>query len=201
MNSKTRRTAIVALAAAALAVVGAGAAGKIKVTVQQDKDYQFGTRRTWAWHPEQPGEVKILVAMGDPAKIKAKFDPMIRPSIEAEMAKRGFTQAPADKADFHVCYYLLVGPDVTSQYHGQFVGAIPQWGLPDFLQSTSSLTVVPQGSLIVDVASTELKAVVWRGVAAAEIDGTAKDAERQDRINRGLEEMLKKFPPKDEKKK
>ncbi len=48
---------MIALAAAALAVVGAGAASKVKVTIQQDKAYQFGTRRTWAWHPEQPADV------------------------------------------------------------------------------------------------------------------------------------------------
>jgi hypothetical protein len=201
MCTKGRRARLWALAAMAVLLTGtaAGAAGKIKISIQRDKTYQFEGRRTWAWHPEEPGDVKVLQALGDPAKLMEKFDPMIRPSVEREIAKRGFTQVTADKADFYVRYHLLVGPDVTSQYHGQFVGAIPEWGLPDFLQSTSSLKVIEQGSVVVDVSSTQLKAVIWRGVAAAEIDGRANDAERQARIDKGLADMLKQFPPKDEK--
>jgi hypothetical protein len=199
MTSGTRRFRIAALAVAAVVVVTAAAAvaGGIKITIQRDKAYQFENRRTYAWHPVEPGSVKVLQAMGDPAKIQEKFDPMIRPSVEAGLAKRGFTKVAAEKADFYVCYYVLLGPAYTAQYHGQFVGAIPEWGLPDFLQSTSSLKVIEQGSLVLDVSSTALKTVIWRGVAAAEFKGTLNDAERQARIDKGITDMLKQFPPKD----
>jgi hypothetical protein len=190
------------IAIAAVAIVSSGAvalAGGIKITVQKAKEYQYENRRTWAWHPEESASVKVLQAVGDPEKIKGLMDPMIRPTVEQELAKRGFTQAPSDKADFHVCYYLLIGPKYSSQYQGQFLPAVPEWGIPDFVQSTTALKVIEQGSLVVDVISTELKAVIWRGVAATEIDGRISQAERQERITKGVSGMLKDFPPKDKK--
>jgi hypothetical protein len=200
MTFRAWRVQIVFFTLAAVVVVAAvSLAGGIKITVQRNKDYQYENRRTWAWDPKEPGTVRVLQTMGDPAKIKAGMEPMIVPAVEQGLAKRGFTQVPADKADFHVCYYLLVGPNYTAQYHGQFIGAVPAWGLPDFVQSTSSLKVIDQGSLVVDVTSTELKMVIWRGVAAAEINGRLSGAERQARIEKGVTDMLKNFPPKDEK--
>jgi len=200
MTVRTWRVQIACFALAAVAAAAAvSQAGGIKITVQRNKDYQYENRRTWAWDPKEPGTVRVLQAMGDPEKIKAGMEPIIVPAVEQGLAKRGFTQAPADKADFHVCYYLLVGPNYTAQYHGQFIGAVPAWGLPDFVQSTSSLKVIDQGSLVVDVTSTELKMVIWRGVAAAEINGRLSGAERQARIEKGVADMLKNFPPKDEK--
>ena len=200
MTVRTWRVQIACFALAAVAAAAAvSQAGGIKITVQRNKDYQYENRRTWAWDPKEPGTVRVLQAMGDPEKIKAGMEPMIVPAVEQGLAKRGFTQVPADKADFHVCYYLLVGPNYTAQYHGQFIGAVPAWGLPDFVQSTSSLKVIDQGSLVVDVTSTELKMVIWRGVAAAEINGRLSGAERQARIEKGVTDMLKNFPPKDEK--
>jgi len=187
----------------ALAVVAAlatlASAGGIKITVQRNKDYRFENRRTWAWDPKEPGAVRVLQTMGDPVRIKEGLEPMILPAVEKGLAGRGFAKVPADQADFHVCYYILVGPDYTAQYHGQFVGAIPEWGLPDFLQSTSALKVIDQGSLVIDVTSTALKMVIWRGVAAAEINGRLSAADREARINKGVSDMLKNFPPKDEK--
>jgi hypothetical protein len=198
--SKIANARHTALAVAAILVAAAAAvAGGIKITIQQDKTYQFESRRTYAWHPDEPVSVKVLQAVGDPEKIKEKFDPMVRPAVERELAKRGFTKVEAAKADFYLCYYLLLGPSYTAQYHGQFVGAIPEWGLPDFMMSTSSLKVIEQGSIVVDVSSTERKAVIWRGVAATEFNGRLNDAERQARIDKGLADMLKNFPPKDQK--
>jgi hypothetical protein len=194
------RVRITAIALAAVTVVTAlAAAGGIKITIQRNKEYQYENRRTWAWDPKEPGTVRVLQTMGDPARIKEGLEPMILPAVEQGLTRRGFTKVAADTADFHVCYYILVGPNYTAQYHGQFIGAVPEWGLPDFVQSTSSLKVIEQGSLVVDVTSTEMKMVIWRGVAAAEINGRLSGAERQARIEKGVADMLKNFPPKDEK--
>jgi hypothetical protein len=200
MRRGARRITITALALAAFTAASALAvAAGIKITIQRNKDYQFENRRTWAWDPKEPGTVRVLQTMGDPAKIKEGLEPMILPAVEQGLTKRGFAKVAADKADFHVCYYILVGPNYTAQYHGQFIGAVPEWGLPDFVQSTSALKVIDQGSLVVDVTSTELRMVIWRGVAAAEINGRLSGAERQARIEKGVTDMLKNFPPKDEK--
>jgi hypothetical protein len=196
---KFGRVVGLALLAACLVAVSAGAGDKVKVTVQRSKDFQFAGRHTYAWHPDEPVSVKVLQALGDPEKLKAYYDPKIRPLIDQALAARGFTKAAADQADFFVCYYVLIGPEVSSQYHGQFVGAIPEWGLPDFLMSTSSLKVIDQGSVVVDVMSKELKSTIWRGIGASQIQGKLNDTQRMERIGKALTDMFKDFPPKDQK--
>jgi hypothetical protein len=196
----TRRMAVAAcVVGLVLAAIGADAGDKIKITVQKAKQYRFEGRHTYAWHPEEPVSVKVLQSMGDPEKIKAWIAPMVSPIVEQELARRGFTKVEADKADFYVCYYLLVGPNYTSQYQGQFIGAIPAWGLPDFAMATTSLKVIDQGSLVVDVMSKELKATIWRGVAATQINGRLNDDERKVRFSKSIADMMKEFPPKDQK--
>ena len=193
------RLAAAALAASLLLAVSAGAGSKVKVTVQKAKDFQFAGRHAYAWHPEEPVSVKFLQALGDPEKFKAYYDPLTRPLIEQELAKRGFTKVAADQADFFVCYYVLIGPEATSQYQGQFIGAIPEWGLPDFVMATTALKVIDKGSIVVDVMSKELKATIWRGIAAAQINGRLNDTERMERVGKAFADMFKEFPPKDQK--
>jgi len=62
--------------------------------------------------------------------------------------------------------------------------------------ATTAFSAFEQGSVILDISSVSLKTVVWRAVAQAEIDRQRSDAERVKRIQDGVREMLKKFPPK-----
>jgi hypothetical protein len=177
-------------------IAGVAIAAKIKVRVEYDKTFDFRVFHTYAWHPEGAGEVKMLQNTDDPEQIRSRLEPVIRQAVDQELAKRGITQATSGTPDFYVNYYLLIGPGSSSQYQGQFIGAVPAWGIPDFMMSTTSLKAFEQGTLILDVAAVSLKSVVWRGVGEAEIDRQRTDAERHKRIQDGVREMLKNFPPK-----
>jgi hypothetical protein len=132
----------------------------------------------------------------NPEEIRKLLEPTILAAVDQELAKRGFTLAASGQPDLFVDYYVLIGPGVTSQYQGQFVGAVPAWGLPDFAMSTSSLQAYEQGSLIIDVISIKERQIVWRAVAAAEIDRSRTPAQRAKIITDAVTGMLKKFPPK-----
>jgi hypothetical protein len=73
---------------------------------------------------------------------------------------------------------------------------VPAWGLPDFVMSTTALTVFEQGSLIIDVVSIAQKQTVWRGAADTKVDRRRTKDERAAVIGVGVVEMFKKFPPK-----
>jgi hypothetical protein len=183
------------LLAAFVALFCASAEAKVKIKVQRDKQFNFKVLRTYSWHPSGGGEVKVLEATGDdPAKLQAALDPLIRQAVEQGLAARGLTPAPPESADVHVSYYLLVGAGITSQHMGQFVGAVPEWGLPPFEGATTSLKIYEQGSLVLDVASRQQKSVVWRGTAAAEVDRQRDEASRNERVRKALLDMLRKFP-------
>src|SRR5581483_6093296 len=94
MSEQARRTirmtgAAMAMMLALSAVVAAGV--KIKV-VHRDKEFNFGSVRTWAWHPEGAGDVKmVLTADDDPAKMRERVEPTIKQAVEEALTSRGLS--------------------------------------------------------------------------------------------------------------
>ena len=190
MKSCLRLCAALALAAGAI-VVGA----KVKVQTQYDKKFNFAGLHTYAWHSTGKGDVKLLHAGDDPAALRAQLEPTVVRSVEASLAKRGFTVA-SGSPDLEVYYYVLIGPGISAQTMGQFIAPVPEWGIPPFAPATSSIDMYEQGSLIVDLSAPSLGAMVWRGSAQAEIDRSRTAADREKRIRQVVDDMFSKFPPK-----
>jgi hypothetical protein len=192
MTNCLRWCAVLAIAICAAAVVAA----KVKVKTQYDKKFNFAGLHTYAWHPTGKGDVKLLQASGEnPAALRERLEPMVVRAVDGALAKRGFTAASASP-DLNVYYYVLIGPGISAQTMGQFIAPMPEWGIPPFAPATSSIDMYEQGSLIVDLSSPSLGAMVWRGSAQAEIDRSRSGTEREKRIRDAVDEMFKKFPPK-----
>ncbi|MGE5358264.1 MAG: DUF4136 domain-containing protein [Bacteroidales bacterium] len=193
MTAHSRFALTLVAAAVASAVV---LAGGVKIKTQYDKEFNFSGPQTYAWHPDGAGDVKVLEADVDSADIKRRLDPMVMQAVDAALKQRGFTRDASATPTYYVYYYALIGPVSESQTMGQFLPAVPFWGLPPFPAATQSMKYYERGSLILDVSSVALKSAVWRGIAEAEIDRAKTDAQRQQRITEAFAEMLKKFPPK-----
>ncbi len=171
-------------------------AAKIKIHTDYDKTFNFGGFHSWAWHPDGAGEVKMAVTPDDnPEAVRTRFEPMIKDAVAQALASRGLNPATGP-ADCQVLYYLLISTNMSSQQMGQFLPSTAQWGVPLFAPQTTSLKVIEQGSLVIDLISPALKATVWRGVAQAEINQQRTDAERAERIRGAVMDMLKNYPPK-----
>jgi hypothetical protein len=184
---------VVAALALAVAVVHAG----VKVRAEFDKEYDFSKARTFGWHPDGAGEVKLLMREGgDPEQIRARWEPTIKDAVEQEMIKRGLSPAASGVPDLYLNYYFLSGPNSEAQTRGQFIGAIPPWGVPDFEMTTTSLKIFEQGTLILDIIDGPKRQIVWRGIAEAQVDRQRTPAEREKRIREAVGEVLKKYPPK-----
>jgi hypothetical protein len=185
---------MVGVALAAVFVLQAEA--KIKIRADYDKAFDFAAFKSWGWHPDGAGEVKMAVTPDDnPEDIRARFEPVIKDAVAQTLAGRGLTPATG-QADCQLLYYLLISTNMNSQQMGQFLPSTVQWGLPLFAPQTTALKVIEQGSLVVDVIAPGLKTTVWRGVAQAEIDRQRTDAERAERIRSVVRDMFKNFPPK-----
>jgi hypothetical protein len=190
-------SAIVLLALVAAVPLAAG----MKVNVQFDKQFDFEGLKTYAWRLDGPNPVRILEnSLDKPEEVRKNLEPLVLAVVDEALGKKGFRRIESGQPDLYLDYYLLVGPNTESQYHGQFVGAVPAWGLPDFAMSTSALKVFEQGSLVIDVVSIAQKHTVWRGSAAAEIDRRRTAAERAKIIDEAVARMFEKFPPKLKKK-
>lgn len=187
---------VVAVLAAAAVVVQAG----VKVRVEFDKEYDFTRVRTFGWHPDGAGEVKLLMREGgDPEEIRTRWEPTIKDAVEQEMTKRGLAPATTGTPDLIMHYYFLSGPNSDSQYRGQFIGAVPPWGLPDFAMTTTSFKIFEQGTLVLDLIDGPKRQICWRGIAEAEVNRQRTPAERDKRIREGVRDLLQKFPPKPKK--
>jgi hypothetical protein len=184
---------VVAVLALAVAVVQAG----VKVRAEFDKEYDFSKARTFGWHPDGAGEVKLLMREGgDPEQIRIRWEPTIKDAVEQEMTKRGLAPATSGVPDLYLNYYFLSGPNSEAQTRGQFIGAIPPWGVPDFEMTTTSLKIFEQGTLILDIIDGPKRQIVWRGIAEAQVDRQRTPVEREKRLREAVGELLKKYPPK-----
>jgi len=197
MNQFGWRRVVLVLCAAIIGWQGARlSAAKTDVSVEFDKKFSFAGIKTWTWHPEGAGDVRLAVSSrDDAAKVSGRVDPVIVPAVERELAQRGLTRA-ASGADVYVHYYALATVGQSAQVAGQFLPATPQWGIPPFVASTSALSIYPVGTLIIDITLASTNAILWRGIAKKEIEFDRPDADRRKGLEKAIHDLLGKFPPK-----
>jgi len=197
MNRSTRRVVLaVALVLPAALAIAAG----VKVRVEHDKTFDFTAIKTFAWHLDGPGEVKMLMsgtAARDPGDVQVKVEPTILQAVEDSLKKHGVAKVEPGEGELRAHYYLLVGAGQSMQQMGQFLPGTTAWGVPPFSQSTTAHEVYMQGSLIVDLSTPGAQGtVVYRGIAQTELEGKYTDAQRRQRITDAIAKMFEKFPPK-----
>jgi len=180
-----------------LCLVASVEAAKMKVRAEPDPTFDFSTIKTWAWDADAGDVMMARTATDDPAPIKQRIDPLIRKFVEAEMAKKGLTVATTGTPDVQLHYYVLVTISTNGQYMGQFLPAVPYWGLPPFAPATTALEVATQGSLVLDAllpGKADQRRVVWRGIAQSTVEDADSDSVRQARIQKASTELVKRFP-------
>ena len=189
-----KRVAVLALL---MTMVTAIAVAGVKVQSQRDPAFDFSRLKTWSWNPSGPGDVKVWVTAESKSEpVKRKYEPVIMQAVEDELARRGLSRASTTQPDFNVTYYLLITVGTDAQQMGQFLPAVAQWGLPPFATQTTALSVYPQGSLVLDIASPDPSHVVWRAIAQAEIDLERTEAQRAVRIRNVVRDVIAKLPRK-----
>lgn len=205
MSVSTRLPVVRGLLALVIAVAAATAgsvieAAKTDVTVDYDMRFMFAGLRTWRWHPDGTGDVKLAMSRDDnPAQVAQTVDPIIVPAVERELTANGLVRGEGN-TDFFLHYYALVTVGESRQVQGQFLPATANWGVPPVLLGNStSLEIYPVGTLVLDVTAVATKQVVWRGVARRKLDINRSGAERRTEIEKAVRELLKKFPPKQSK--
>ena len=192
--------AAIVLAMAAMSVNGDRlAAADTDITIDFDKTFSFAGLSTWAWHPQGAGDVRLaLKAEDDPKRVAARIEPVLLPATERQLASRKFTKAAADGANLWLHYYALLTLKDFAQVHGQFLPAVPVWGIPPFAASTSAIGVYPVGTIIMDI-TVPGRDIVWRGAARREVNFESSDQKRREVIEKAIRDLFKDFPPKPKK--
>jgi hypothetical protein len=169
---------------------------KVKVHTKRDDAFSFRGVRTWAWHPDGAGEVKMMLTPDDnPAAMQARFEPVIKEAVVRELTARQLVAAaPGQTPDVYVVYYVLISTSTNRSVIGQNVTAEMAWSVPMFAQSTQGFEIFEQGALVLDVSSAAKRELVWRGVAQAKIDRERTPAQRDTRLRDAIASLIDKFP-------
>jgi hypothetical protein len=151
------------------------------VTYDFDKRADFAAFRTYAWVrgtvvPDELNHQRVVDA------------------ICAQLAAKALTRVTA-----------TANPDVLVAYHASFdrdlqiTGFSSGWGGYRFggaRSGTARTEEILTGTLIVDIVDADSKTIVWRGVAAKEINLKDSAEKRERNINRAAEKLFANYPPK-----
>ncbi len=183
------RTAAVALAlAVAPAVLLA-----VDVKVAFDKTFDFKSVSTYAW---SEGYGQVLLARtkdDDPDAWRKMAEPIILDAVKTSMTQHGFTAAEG-APQVTLTYYLLLTTNMETQQIGQFLPPTMEWGLPPFQGATQSLKIMNRGSLVLDITAN--KAVIWRGLAQANIKTDATVERREKLLRESIRDLIRRVPRK-----
>ena len=188
------KTTLAAIAmVAAVIVLAEPALARVDVKIDFDKNFNFTAVRTWRFDPAGNGDVKMARTQKDnPDAVKAVAEPIIVDAVNTEMQR--LKLQTSDTPDLIVRYFLLLSTDQSAQTMGQFLPGTTAWALPPFQQTTQSLKVMNQGSLVIDLAGGGN--VVWRGVAQAKLKFDTEFKKREAVMREAVRDLLKRFPPK-----
>jgi hypothetical protein len=173
-------------------------------TVSTNSDYdtavKFSNLKTFGWLPgPQP-------KTGDIRLDNTLLDERIRAAIDRELTAKGYRKIASGEPDFYVRYQPSVEgkidvvsaptPYYTTPYgagygaYGGYAGGWSSWG-----GSQTFVDQYDEGTIVVDFADPKTKKLIWRGTASAVVDPDANPAKREERINKAMAKLLKKFPP------
>jgi len=195
------RSARTTLLTSLLALAAGVAITAADVHVEANPNFDFSQLKTWSMNPKGAGNAVRIISADDKdsSQLKQNWETKILPIVQDGFVKRGFPKATGEP-DFYVTCYVLVTAGSSSQTMGQFIAPVPDWGLPYFAPSTTALSVFPIGSLILDIAPRSTGEVAWRGVAQAELKWDDSEKRREQHVRDAVQDLLKKFPPKAQKK-
>ncbi len=178
MRSATFATVISGVGVALLGTVAIAQT----VTFDFDRSTNFAKYKTYAW------------TRGTELADQLNHARVVR-SIEGQLATKGL-----NKVD------TTATPDLLIAYHTRFDKnlQINAWssgyGAPRFGGGLRSGTATTQeivtGTLVVDLLDAGTKRIVWRGLASAELDPSAKPEKRDKNVNKATAKLFKNYPPK-----
>lgn len=148
-----------------------------------EKDANFSAFETYAWVDTNDG--------GQPLdELTAN---QLKSAVEAELAMKGLQKTDSAHADLLICYQAAVHKDREIAACNAGWGYGPGWRTGGI--ATAQTSTILMGSVVLDIYLRCAKLLVWRGVATKTIDVTAKPDKREKDISKGVQKLLKYYPP------
>jgi Domain of unknown function (DUF4136) len=152
-----------------------------KTSYDFDKTTNFAVFKTYAMKDGTPVGNSLI-------------DNRIIAAIETELAAKGMTKNETSP-DVTVIYHMAFDKekDITawSSGYGYGYGWGGGWGTTDV-----RVTEILIGTLLIDIADVNKKALVWRGMGVKEVNTQTKAEKRDKNITNAVKKIMKNYPPK-----
>lgn len=156
-----------------------------QVGYDYDTTAPFRTYRTYDWIST------LQEPRGDKRVDNTLVDGRIRAAVETQLRSKGYRVPASGTPDFYVAYQAGVTDLMKGASTQHYIGDRAH----GTYTTTSDIQPYKAGMLQVDVVDGATRQLVWRGYAEAEVTAGATPKERDQRINRIVEEMFTHFPP------
>ena len=183
---------------AVLLMASAACAPTLKVGYDYDRGANFTAYHTYDW---LSGEQEKT---GDMRTDNSAVDMRIRMAVGAQLLSKGYRRLYEEKPDFYVTYHIGLkdmAPTVSTQYYSNGMAGRPFSYSADTRSTGNEKPTINEapayltGSLLIDIIDAASNQLVWRGIAAAEVDTSLTSAERDERTRTIVHKMLSHFPP------
>jgi uncharacterized protein DUF4136 len=120
----------------------------------------------------------------------------IEKALTSQLTSKGLT-ADGENAELLIYTHVQIGVDkaldVTSFGYGGTSGGGGAGG--DSGGTSVNVVDVPTGTIMVDMVDRASQKLVWRGIAQGTIHPNSNPEQSEQRINKAVAKLLKKFPP------
>ena len=161
------------------------AAGVMYAAVHADYDRKanFGGYRTYSWIGLKAGN--------------SLWQDRIMGAVDSQMAARGLTRVESGGDISIAAFGRTTEHDTLHTFYDGFPGwgwRAGWWGMGSGM-ATAEVIPEPVGNLTVDIFDGHTKQLVWRGMASEVL--SEKPDKNEKKLEKAVDEMFKKFPPKE----
>jgi hypothetical protein len=176
-RASTTRRGAGAVPIVAAALVLAGCASSVHVATDFDRGANFTSYKTYSWR--------------DGTKLpNPLMSERLVHAVDAQLATKGLSKVETG-GDLTVTYHASAEKSVDVQTF-QTGGTYGCWG--GCGSTSTSVTPVTHGTIIVDLVDGKSNKMLWRGTASDAVSDNPK--ENEGKINEGVARMFKEYPPK-----
>jgi hypothetical protein len=166
----------------------------LNVRTDYELDYDFTSLKTYAWlQGKAPStDIRINNSLIINRVIKA---------INHELQAKGYRLVEKDKADFYVNWFggieEKMRQETINTYYGGIGYGYGPWTYGGFWPAYSQTYDVEyqEGTLIIDIADSKSKKLVWRGTGQDYVENQNTPEKITEGINTTVASILSKFPP------
>jgi uncharacterized protein DUF4136 len=164
-------------------VLAVSACSSITTSADYDRAVDFSKYKTYAWKDVDATQNALL-------------ENRIKSAVDSALAAKGL-QKVSDNPDL----WVVAHPRLTkeTQINTYNTGWGYGWGWRGGYgggTTTSTVSEIPVGNLVVDLVDANKKQLVWRGTASKTIDPSSTPEQKQKNVDEAVTKMFEPYPPK-----